>query len=253
LARGDLHAFDFVILAVPWRRVGELLPANLRSAVDPDSRLDSIGAAPIAAVHLWFDRPLTDLPHAVLVGRLAQWVFAGGAAGRASPEGGEHYYQVVISASHDLAGRQRQDIVDEVLADLRAVFPRASEARLLRWQLVSQPEAVFSARPGLDAIRPAQETPVARLLLAGDWTRTGWPATMESAVRSGYLAAEALLAQLGRPERVVVPDLPRSWLVRWLESSAEGSGFRVRGSGFSKEAADLLPPTSALRPPPPEP
>src|SRR5207245_3945533 len=126
----------------------------------------------------------------------------------------EHYYQAVISASHDLGGRQRQAIVDEILSDLRSVFPAAQTAHLLRWQVVTDQDAVFSVRPGLDAIRPQQQTAIGNLLLAGDWTRTGWPATMEGAVRSGYLAAEAILLQLGRPEPVLVPALPRSWLTR---------------------------------------
>ena len=126
----------------------------------------------------------------MFVERLSQWVFARNAGG----SHGEHYYQVVISASHDLARRERQSVVDEVLADLVARFPPAASAHLLRWQLITEQQAVFSVRPGLDAIRPAQQTAIPNLLLAGDWTRTGWPATMEGAVRSGYLAAEALLA-----------------------------------------------------------
>src|SRR5262249_11206300 len=120
------------------------------------------------------------------------------------------------SASHDLANRQRESIVDETVGDLLAMFPAASSAKLLRWQLITQRDAVFSVRPGLETIRPPQQTAIANLLLAGDWTRTGWPATMESAVRSGYLAAEAVLRQMGRPECIVVPDLPRGWLVRVL-------------------------------------
>lgn len=211
LPDGSTRKIDFVVLAVPWRRVGELLPAEIGAVVDPRQQFESIGSAPISALHLWFDRPLMDLPHAVLVGRLSQWIFA-----HNSPTN-EHYYQVVISASHDLAARERQSVLDEVLADLRADFPDAAAAKLLRWQLITQPEAVFSVRPGLDAIRPEQQTPISNLLLAGDWTRTGWPATMEGAVRSGYLAAEAVLAQLGPPQQIVVPDLPRSWLLRpWV-------------------------------------
>jgi predicted NAD/FAD-dependent oxidoreductase len=214
LAGGEVREFDFVVLAVPWRRVPELLPAELQARIDPDHHFEHIQSAPITALHLWFDRSLTNLPHAVLVGRLAQWVFAG----RGEPKS-EHYYQVVISASHDLAGRERQPILDEVLGDLRSIFPAADGASLLRWQLITQPESVFSVRPGLDLIRPLQQPPVPNLLLAGDWTRTGWPATMEGAVRSGYLAAEGILSQLGRPLTIVVPDLPRGWLVQWLGAS----------------------------------
>ena len=213
LADGSERRFDFVVVAVPWRRVSELLSADLRAAVDPHDRFASLASSPITGVHLWFDRQLTDLPHAVLVGRLAQWVFAK----RFASERGEHYYQVVISASRDLAGRDRQAVVTEVLADLRAVFPAAQDAELLRWQLITEQDAVFSVRPGTSSIRPAQQTPVPNLFLAGDWTTTSWPATMEGAVRSGYLAAEALLVQVGRSERIVVPDLARGRLVRFLE------------------------------------
>jgi protoporphyrinogen oxidase len=209
-ANGAEGRFDFVILAVPWQRVAKLLAPPLRAVVDSNDAFASIPSSPISSIHLWFDRPLTELPHAVLVDRLSQWVFAREIEGQA----GQHYYQVVISASHDLASRERQSVLDEVVGDLRAVFPAAAEAQLLRWQLITEHQAVFSVRPGLDLIRPQQQTAISNLLLAGDWTRTGWPATMESAVRSGYLAAEAILAQLGRPESIMAPDLARGWLAR---------------------------------------
>lgn len=225
LADGTLRSCQFVILAADWRRAAGLLSPALHSRLPQVASAGDFGSAPITGVHLWLDRPITDLPHAVLVGRLSQWMFARDRrrtdlqsvpAGRITNPSHEHYYQVVISASHDLAGRARQDIIDEVLADLRAVFPAAAEARLLRWQLVTEHDAVFSVRPGLDDLRPPQQTPIPGLILAGDWTATGWPATMEGAVRSGYLAAEAVLDQLGRPERLLVPDLPHGWLVRML-------------------------------------
>jgi squalene-associated FAD-dependent desaturase len=205
--------FDFVILAIPWRRVAALMPEPVRIAVDPIGQFAAIAGAPITAVHLWFDRPITDLPHATLVGRLSQWVFP---HTKKSNNDGEHYYQIVISASHNLAGRSRDAIVEEVSAELTAAFPDASRARLLRAQIVTQHDAVFSCSPAVEAIRPSQKTSVRNLFLAGDWTATGWPATMEGAVRSGYLAAEALLAQLGRPERILAADLPQSWVIRGL-------------------------------------
>jgi uncharacterized protein with NAD-binding domain and iron-sulfur cluster len=127
-----------------------------------------------------------------------------------------HYYQVVISASRQLAGRDRQQVLAEIVMDLQAVFPAAREAKLLRGRIVTEQSAVFSVRPGTDALRPSQQTRISNLALAGDWTSTGWPATMEGAVRSGYLAAEAILRHFGRAERVVVDDLPRNLLVRML-------------------------------------
>jgi len=210
LAHGGSLEFDFVILAVPWTRVGKLLTPSLLAAVDPQNRLASIFTSPISSIHLWFDQSITNLPHAVFVERLSQWVFARSSDRSAN----EHYYQVVISASSDLAGRDRQSVVDEVIGDLKTAFPAAKSARLLRWQLITEQQAAFSVQPGLDAIRPTQQTAVPNLLLAGDWTQTGWPATMEGAVRSGYLAAEAIVANLGRPENILVSDLPRNWFTR---------------------------------------
>src|SRR5690606_41346079 len=119
-------------------------------------------------------------------------------------------------ASRSLQGRPRDEVVAEVVADLKAAFPQASEATLLRAKVVSDPHAVFSVRPGIDDLRPSQQTEVANLFLAGDWTQTTWPATMEGAVRSGYLAAEALLASLGRPTQCVMDDLPSGWLAKRL-------------------------------------
>jgi len=188
---GPPRQFDTVISAVPWRLAAEILPTSVASQI-PD-----IHSAPITSLHLWFDRPITPLPHAVLVGRLSQWVFA------RSQESGGHYYQVVISASHELAGRQREDVLREVHSDLNAIFPAARSAELLRWQMITEQEAVFSVRPGLEALRPSQQTNIPNLFLAGDWTATGWPSTMESAVRSGYLAAEAVLQAAGRENRLV--------------------------------------------------
>jgi predicted NAD/FAD-dependent oxidoreductase len=206
----ELLGFDFVVLAVPWMRITRLLAPQLLAVIDPQNKFATIPSSPISSVHLWLDRQITALPHAVVVERLAQWVFA-----RPSKRGAsEHCYQVVISASSDLVARDRQAIVDEVMADLQIVFPNARSAHLLRWQLITDQQAVFSVRPGLDAIRPPQPTAIPNLLLAGDWTQTGWPATMEGAVRSGYLAAEALFTRLGRPKRILVPDLPRNWITK---------------------------------------
>ena len=109
------------------------------------------------------------------------------------------HYTVVISASHALVGRDSKEVLQEVLGDLQAIWPTAGEAKLVHHRVLTQPGAVFSVRPGSEAIRPAQQTPIEGLYLAGDWTATAWPATMEGAVRSGYLAIEALLATLGRP------------------------------------------------------
>jgi squalene-associated FAD-dependent desaturase len=210
LTSGEAMEADHVIVAIPWRAAIRLLSGTVAAGLCESWR--QIESSPITGVHLWFDRPITDLPHAVLVGRLSQWLFARSSA----DEKGRSYYQVVISASRQLAGRQQADVQAEVLRDLQAVFPLARDAHLLQARVVAQPESVFSVTPALQRLRPAQATPMPGLALAGDWTATGWPATMESAVRSGYLAAEAVLATAGNPTRRLVADLPHSRLMRWL-------------------------------------
>ena len=201
--------FDAIVVAVPWRKISTLVPANLRTLLPDFSNATEIAASPITGVHLWFDRPLTSLPHAVLIDRFSQWVFRRDVAER-------HYYQVVISASRDLRGMTSAAIGGQVVADLAAVFPDAGAAKLLASKVVTEQEAVFSYSVGFDAARPCQRTAIENLFLAGDWTQTGWPSTLESAVRSGYLAAEAVLEHAGRPTRLLAPDLPRGWLARML-------------------------------------
>ncbi|QEL14408.1 hydroxysqualene dehydroxylase HpnE [Limnoglobus roseus] len=183
-----------VLLTVPFDRVLDLLPPEI--AVQPFfARIANLTPSPITSVHLWFDRDLTPLPHVVLVDCLGQWVFNRG--------GG--YVQVVVSASRPLKSQGREKVQEEIVAELRRLYP--SDAKLLRAKVVTEHTATFSAVPGVDAFRPPQATPAPNLFLAGDWTQTGWPATMEGAVRSGYLAAEAILAADGRPEALVRPDL----------------------------------------------
>ena len=197
---------DAAIVAVPWRQAARLLPGVVPQA---DERL---AGSPITAVHLWFDREVIDLPHAVLVGRVSQWVFRGhDAAGQ-----GRGYCQVVISASRGVCDGDRSRLLDTVVAELRDVFPAARGARLVESRIVTDPTAVLSVRPGVDAFRPPARTAVPGLYLAGDWTATGWPSTMEGAVRSGRLAADAVVADLGGHARSLVADLPRSLAVRLL-------------------------------------
>ncbi len=224
LGSGELITGDEFIVALPFFRVLSVLPPSL--AAHPDlSGIEQLEAAPISSVHLWFDRPITELPHAVFVDRLCQWMFnrtalSGGAdrAFKSSASAMEpgYYYQIVISASRELAGQSREAILDQVLGELSAVWPAVASARLLHSRQVTEHRSVFSPVPGVDALRPRQQSPLANLQLAGDWTQTGWPATMEGAVRSGYLAAANVLGRHGRTDAVVQPDLPVARLSRWL-------------------------------------
>lgn len=213
---GETVDCDACIIAVPWRRFATLLPDELRSTWPESALPERLEASPITGVHLWFDRPITTLPHAVLVDRLSQWMFQQGASEATS----RSLVQVVISASHELAGRAKADVVREVVDDLAAVFPEARGAQLLESRVVTESAAVFSVRPGCSSSRLTQRTPIQGLFLAGDWTATGWPATMEGAVRSGYLAAAELLRSWGMPTAPLAKELPSSWLARMILPSA---------------------------------
>lgn len=206
----DFVRADLVVLAVPWRAASRLIP-DLLPEVD-----DSFVGSPITAVHLWFDRPIVDLPHAVLVGRVSQWVFPG----ERSTTDGEHHCQVVISASRGLLDGDRDRLLATVVEELRDVFPVATEAQLLRSRIVTDPTAVLSVRPGIEAVRPRAETAAPNLFLAGDWVATGWPSTMEGAVRSGRQAAMAACRWAGYETGGVVADLPKNWLVRLLTAAS---------------------------------
>lgn len=219
LADGEVRRPQFVVLALPWSKLAGVVGPEIVARWPWLKAIGAVEGAPITAVHLWFDRPITDLPHAVLIGRLSQWIFQRGTAGdkgNSSSDQPGHYYQVVISASRELAGRDRQQVIDQVRGELASIWPAAAAATLLSARVVTEPQAVFSAVPGLEQIRPAQQTAVPGVLVAGDWTATGWPATMESAVRSGYLAAEAIMGSVGRAQRFLVGDLPQGWLARRL-------------------------------------
>jgi squalene-associated FAD-dependent desaturase len=224
LPDGSQRPFDFFVVAVPWRAVGRLFSPAMLAALSALEQAERIPSAPITAVHLWFDRPVTRLREAALVGRLSQWIFSGPEdRTRAARDGAKaetpasgYYCQVVISASHGLIGRRGRDVADKVTQELGAIWPAARQARLVRSRVVTHRQAVFSVQPGIDRLRAPQQTAVENLALAGDWTATGWPATMEGAVRSGYLAAEAILRQQGQgaDPRVLQADLPRGLLAR---------------------------------------
>jgi uncharacterized protein with NAD-binding domain and iron-sulfur cluster len=202
LRDGSTTKADWYVAAVPFDRLLGLLPAELVEAEPYFGNLRRLDTSPITSVHVWYDRPVVDLPHAVLVDCVGQWVFNRGAVAA-----GEHYLQVVVSAARQFRGLGHDEVQRRVLAELAHLFPRAAAANVLRARVVTEHAATFSAVPGVDRWRPAQASPLRNLLVAGDWTATGWPATMEGAVRSGYLAAEALLARCGVGERLVQPDL----------------------------------------------
>jgi squalene-associated FAD-dependent desaturase len=185
LRSGESLFASAVILAVPHRRVPELLPPAL-AAHPAMTALHRLETSPITSVHLWLDRPITPWPHVVLLETLGQWLF-----NRGEVEPGVHYVQVVISAAGELRTWGHDQIRAKIEEELRLLFPLKPPAQVLRCRVVTEMDATFSPVPGVDQWRPTQRTAWPGLFLAGDYTQTGWPATMEGAVRSGRLAAGA--------------------------------------------------------------
>jgi squalene-associated FAD-dependent desaturase len=182
---------DYYVSALPFERLQPLLPGL-------PIEWGAFEHSPITGIHLWFDRPVTSLPHATLLDRTIQWMFN-------KSEG--RYIQAVVSASRSLLETPRNEIIDLAVRELAEFFPAVKEARLERAQVIKEVRATFSAKTGLEALRPLSQTHLKNFFLAGDWTRSGWPATMEGAVRSGYLAAEAVTAAAGKPLRFLLPDV----------------------------------------------
>jgi zeta-carotene desaturase len=276
-------SYDFLVVALPFDALDRVLPDTLESAALRDN-ISHFENSPITGIHLWFDRQITDLDHAVLLDRTIQWMFhksrlqpmrrerndarnnpegagdnresaadhhenavrnresdgdnrgnagdnrgnAGDNRGRAAlqgrvskendsgalaPEGS--YIELVVSSSKTLIAKSRAEIVDLALKEVREFFPGARDANLVKSTVIKEVNATYSPRPGIDAHRLSTATAWPRVFLAGDWTATGWPATMEGAVRSGYLAAEAIAKSAGIDNaRFISPDLPPTGFMR---------------------------------------
>ncbi|MGH9566738.1 MAG: hydroxysqualene dehydroxylase HpnE, partial [Candidatus Angelobacter sp.] len=207
-----LSEFDFAILATPFQAVAGLLPQD-KDATQLKEKLERFEPSSITGIHFWFDRAITSLPHAVLLDRTIQWMFHKSKF-QHEREGPGSYVEVVVSASKLLIQKSREEILELALRELVEFFPLAKEATVLKAVVIKEIYATYSIVPGLDIYRPAVKTAWPGVFLAGDWTATGWPATMEGAVRSGYMAAEALTASLGKSQRFIAPDLQRRGLMR---------------------------------------
>ncbi len=217
LDNGQQMTADFYVVAVPHDVLPALLPPTLVEREPAFANLRHLRSAPITGVHLWFDRAIMAEPFLTLLDRTTQWIFnksrlcgvpAQTPETSSAPAQGGQYLQLVISASYDLVSRSRQEIIELCSRELMEVLPVGREARLRKATVIKETAATFSPEPGCDRWRPAQKSPVRGLFLAGDWTATGWPSTMEGAVRSGYLAAEAVLASEGQPRNFLRPELP---------------------------------------------
>jgi squalene-associated FAD-dependent desaturase len=206
---------DFVVLALPFEAFAKLLP--LLPAADGKELLTQQVSRhlhwPISSVHLWFDREITDLEHAVLLDRELHWMYN---QSKLQHRPG-NYIELVQSASHAFAALPREQAIAQAVAELGEFFPEARSARVVKAALVKEVRATFGVPPGIDAARPAAQSPWPNLFLAGDWVQTGWPSTMESAARSGHIAADTLAGARGESLNALVEGLKPTGLMRFIK------------------------------------
>ena len=210
---GELRS-DFVILALPFEGMGKLLPGlpAVERAGELAAQIEQHEHWPICSVHLWFDREITELDHAVLLDREIHWMYN---QSRLQGRGG-HYIELVVSATRAFAALPRDEAIGQALRELKEFFPLVNGAKLEKVALVKEVRATFGVPPGIDAARPGSISPWENLFLAGDWTRTGWPSTMESGARSGHLAAEAVCVAAGESRVILNADLKPQGLMRLI-------------------------------------
>jgi squalene-associated FAD-dependent desaturase len=218
----SVYAADSIILALPFEQIQKLLPAvrlNERFAGRAPEVRDELELqiaqqvhSPFTSILLWFDREITDLDHAWLLDTTIEWFFHKSRIRRYAPEKGS-YVELVIAGSRAQLSMTREEILSSALSELQLFFPEVKRAKLLKSGVLKEARATFSVVPGLDQFRPRQKTEWPGLYLAGDWTATEWPSTMEGAVRSGRLAAGAVM---GDRERFMASEIPASGFMRWL-------------------------------------
>jgi len=206
------YTADGVILALPFEQTRRLLPGLPVEGQGGESplaaKIERFAHSPFTSILLWYDRQITDLHHAWLLDTTIEWFFHKSKIRGYAPEQGS-YVEVVIAGSKAQLGMAREEILAPALEELARFFPEVKRAKLLKSGILKEARATFSVTPGLDRYRPAQETAWSGLYLAGDWTATEGPSTMEGAVRSGRLAAGAVV---GEATRFMAAELAASGL-----------------------------------------
>ncbi|MHC4995949.1 MAG: hydroxysqualene dehydroxylase, partial [Planctomycetota bacterium] len=190
LSNGERLLADSYISALPFDRLDKVMDDSLRGSDERFDGLDQFEHSPILGIHLWFKPEVMKHEHLVLVDSPLQWVFNKGLN-----EEGCQYLHGVISAAHEWVDVDSDEILKMAVHELGFYVPKARESgALARGRVIKEKRATFSPRPGIEAFRPVARGDVGNLYLAGDWTASGWPATMEGAARSGYEAAGAVLS-----------------------------------------------------------
>ena len=190
LASGRRVSGTDFISALPFSALLRLLPPEVAN-LDFFAKIGRLEWSPILNLHVLYDRAVMSLPFCAFVDSPLQWVFNRNAI-TSDPPGGGQLVTISVSAAWDYVELSRDELVALFLAEMAEAFPAAGEADVLNVAVIKQREATFRCLPGAGRLRPGPVTPLSNLFLAGEWTNTGWPSTMEGAVRSGQQAARAV-------------------------------------------------------------
>jgi squalene-associated FAD-dependent desaturase len=190
-SKGKIFRAGTYISAVPWYVIGKIL----NSSTNIDMRM--FHSSPIVSIHLWLDRKITDLDFAALLETRIQWLFnkSNLLKDKTINSTARQYISLVISSAKEFIGLSKKQLVEIAIEDLRRVLSQARDAKIVHSLVIKEKRATFIASPGLEAFRPDTRTQFSNLFLAGDWTNTGYPATIEGAMLSGRRAAEMILAE----------------------------------------------------------
>jgi squalene-associated FAD-dependent desaturase len=215
-AAGEFSA-DAVVVALPYEQTAKLLPAfgDESARAELEGKIARFVPSPFTSILLWYDREISGLDHAWLLDTTIEWFFHKSRIRRYPTEKGS-YVELVIAGSRAQLAMTREEILSSALREFEVFFPEARKAKLLKSGILKEARATFSVTPGMEQFRPSQKTEWPGLYIAGDWTSTEWPSTMEGAVRSGRLAAGAVV---GEPKRFMVEDTPASGLMKWFDRS----------------------------------
>lgn len=187
LEGGRRVSAEVLLVTVPFTVLRKILPEALVYQDPFFAPLSQLTVSPIVAVNLWYDRPITQKPFVGLWGTKVHWIF-----NKKDAATGQPYLSLVISGARDELKTPAPQLIEAAVAELQSVFPEARETKLLRATVSKEPEATMAPAVGSEKMRLPQKTPYKNFYLAGDWTQTGLPATIESAVRSAKMAVELI-------------------------------------------------------------
>ena len=194
LSDSEILEADAYVSALPFQVLAQVLPDEL-SGDAFFSSASALSSSPIVGIHLWYDSPIMDQDYEAFLDSPVQWVFNKSLIQGADSDTGQ-YVCISLSGAWSYIDTPKEELTEIFTQEMSRLFPRARSARVEKSLVVKERDATFRSQPGASKHRPPQTTPIPNLFLAGEWTDTGWPSTMEGAVRSGVFAADALAARI---------------------------------------------------------